>query len=224
MQSDPEMVERYFHNSAPQFDALYDETRDFSFYVNRLFRSALYKRVQITLDELRERQDYSVLDVGCGSGRNAFLFERAGASRVVGVDFARGMIDLAEQRKASQMLNGRCEFICADVFSHKFSGKFDVVVALGVFDYTKDPRELLSRMIKLSANKVIGSFPCPSLFRAPFRKFRYTLKNCPVYFFSRRELRGICADVGLREYKLVPCSRAGHILVGTLGDTWGPHR
>lgn len=218
MQSNLQKVERYFDQSASQFDALYDERRNLSFYVNRLFRPGLYKRVQITLDELRELEDFSVLDVGCGSGRNSFLFERAGATRVLGVDFAQGMIELAGQAKASRPANSRCEFICADVLKYRFQDKFDVSVALGVFDYTKDPRELLSRMIDLSTQKVIGSFPCPSLFRAPFRKFRYALKNCPVYFFSKRELGKICADVGLSNYKLVPCSRAGHILVGDVGS------
>lgn len=216
MQSNVERVERYFDRSASQFDALYDERRNFSFYVNRLFRPGLYRRVQITLDELRGLEDFSVLDVGCGSGRNSFLFERAGANRVLGVDFAPGMIELAEQAKASRPANCRCEFITGDVMSHRFDDKFDVSVALGVFDYTKDPRELLSRMMSLSTQKVIGSFPCPSLFRAPFRKFRYALKNCPVYFFSKRELKRICADVGLRDYSLINCSRAGHILVGNV--------
>jgi SAM-dependent methyltransferase len=202
MQSNLQKVERYFDRSASQFDALYDERRNLSFYVNRLFRPGLYKRVQITLDELRDLEDFSVLDVGCGSGRNSFLFERAGATRVLGVDFAQGMIELAGQAKASRPPNSGCEFICADVLKYRFQDKFDVSVALGVFDYTKDPRELLSRMIDLSTQKVIGSFPCPSLFRAPFRKFRYALKNCPVYFFSKRELGKICADVGLSNYKL----------------------
>ena len=42
MQSNLQKVERYFDQSALQFDALYDERRNLSFYINRLFRPVGY--------------------------------------------------------------------------------------------------------------------------------------------------------------------------------------
>lgn len=181
-----------------------------------MFRRALYKRVELTLGAFSDLHDFSVLDVGCGSGRNSILFAKAGARRVVGVDFAENMISLAQRYKRSHGLEAKCYFIKADALSYQFEEKFDCVVALGVFDYIADPRELLSRMIDLSTHTVVGSFPRPSLLRAPLRKLRYSLRNCSVYFFSKRRLEGICREVGLQDFELLPCGGAGYVLVGNV--------
>lgn len=176
----------------------------------------MYERVQLTLDALRNLRDFSVLDVGCGSGRNSVLFAKAGARRVVGIDFAESMIALAQQYSHSQGPEDKCEFIKADALSYSFHEKFECVIALGVFDYIADPRELLRRMIDLSTHTVVASFPKPSLLRAPLRKARYALRNCSVHFFSKHRLEDICRDVGLRDFKLLPCGGAGYVLVGTI--------
>lgn len=209
-----EKTERYFQKRAREFDALYDEKLDWRYVLNHIFRRPLYDRVRLTVEEFEGLEHFAVLDVGCGSGRNSVIFARRGARRVVGVDFAANMIALAHDYARSKGLEECCEFIQADALQYSSPCKFDVVVALGVFDYIDDPRNLLRRMMALSSGKVIATFPGPSLLRAPLRKLRYKLRDCPVYFFSRHRLENICAEIGLRDFRLVPMGGAGHLLVG----------
>ena len=129
------------------------------------------------------------MDVGCGSGRNSALFVRKGARRVVGIDFSAPMLELARKYTREKGVAGRCEFIQADFMECLFDESFDIVVALGVFDYSAEPLKMLARMCELSKYKVVASFPGVSAVRAPLRKLRYTLRGCPVYFYTATTLQ-----------------------------------
>lgn len=206
-------VERYFERTAAEFDALYDEDRGLRSWWNRLLRRALFERVRLTLEEMRELRDFTVLDVGCGSGRNCALFLEAGARRVVGIDLSQKMVELSAERARRQGLEGKAAFLRADLMSYAPAERFDVVVALGVFDYLADARAHLQRMAELSSAKVVASFPGVSLVRAPLRKLRYALKDCPVFFYTRRELETLAREAGLTDYRLLPCAGSGYVLV-----------
>jgi 2-polyprenyl-3-methyl-5-hydroxy-6-metoxy-1,4-benzoquinol methylase len=215
MPSDSLRTERYFQERACQFDALYAEERKSTYFLNRLFRRPLYERVRCAVEAFQGLRDFTVLDVGCGSGRNSVVFAKSGARRVVGIDFSANMIDLARNCARQHGVEAQCEFILGDVLTHPFTERFNVVVALGVFDYVREPHQLLRRMNELANSKVAASFPGWSLLRAPLRKARYWWRNCPVYFFTRRQLLQISTDAGLEAQDLVPLSgRAGWVLVG----------
>jgi ubiquinone/menaquinone biosynthesis C-methylase UbiE len=209
-------VARYFQQRADDFDALYRQEDRWRYYANQVLRGGLYERVRLTLDEMRGLGDFSVLDVGCGSGRNSVLFAAAGAGRVVGADISPRMIELARQFSRRHAESHVCEFVQADFLQHDFRETFDVVVALGVFDYTSDPRLWLRKLITLVKRKVIVSFPEVSLVRAPLRKLRYALRNCPVYFYTRKQLQQLCTDTGLGAHRVIPYASSGLLLVGEL--------
>jgi 2-polyprenyl-3-methyl-5-hydroxy-6-metoxy-1,4-benzoquinol methylase len=217
MPPDANRVERYFERTAEQFDALYDEGRGLRYWWNRLLRRALFERVRMTLEELRELRDFTVLDVGCGSGRNCVLFVQAGARRVVGIDLAEKMVKLASERAHRHGVEGKAAFLRSDLLSYAPEEKFDAVVALGVFDYLADARANLEGMATLASGKVIASFPGVSLVRAPLRKLRYALQDCPVFFYTRRELETLAREAGLTDYRLLPCAGAGYLLVARVG-------
>lgn len=214
MQPQLSRVENYFQRTAVDFDSLYERKGSFQHWFNRTFRKAIFERVRLTVEAFGAAQEFSVLDVGSGSGRNSLLFAQAGARRVLGIDFADNMISLAQNYASSHPLGAKCEFVRGDFFEYQFTEKFDFVAALGVFDYVTDPARLLRRMMDLSTGKVMGSFPVPSLVRAPLRKMRYSLKNCPVYFYSRKRIEDVCREAGLKHYQIVPCTSAGHMLIG----------
>jgi len=195
------------------FDSLYKEEDRLWYYVNRVFRRALYERVHLTVNEMEGLHDFSVLDVGCGSGRNSVIFVRAGARQVVGIDFAESMVGLAKQYSSANGVASQCEFVLGDALIYPFQRKFDIVVALGVFDYVGEPAALLRRMAELASHKVIAGFPAYTPIRGTQRKVRYWMKGCPLYFQSPKQLRALCCEAGLDEYHLVPCGGAGNLLV-----------
>jgi len=214
-------VERYFERTADQFDSLYQESSWWQYRFNRLFRAGLYERVRLTLSELRGMRNFSVLDVGCGSGRNSILFAQAGADRVLGIDFSPRMIELAEQYSRTKSTIGQCEFLKADFTHYEFLETFDVAVALGVFDYVADPYPVLKKMITVANSKVIASFPGISPLRAPLRKLRYSLRNCPLYLYRAQELRALCDQVGFSDYALLPYASSGWLVVGRVRGRTG---
>ena len=207
-------VKTYFERTADNFDALYENRRNWSYRFNRVFRKGLFQRIEKTTKAFTGMEDFSVLDVGCGSGRNSALFADEGARRVVGIDFSAPMLELAREYTRAKNVANRCEFIQADFLDYPFQETFDVVVALGVFDYVADPVRVLKRMAELANDKVVASFPGVSPVRAPLRKMRYALRGCPVYFYTGTKLRQICHEAGLSNFRIEKLASSGYMLVG----------
>jgi ubiquinone/menaquinone biosynthesis C-methylase UbiE len=207
-------VKTYFERTADDFDALYENRHNLSYRFNQLFRKALFQRIEKTTESFEGMEDFTVLDVGCGSGRNSALFAEQGARRVVGIDFSAPMLELARDYTRAKHVADKCEFIQADFLEYPFKETFDVVVALGVFDYVVDPVRVLSRMAELANEKVVASFPGVSPVRAPLRKMRYALRGCPVYFYTGARLRQICHDAGLSSFRIDKLASSGYMVVG----------
>ena len=224
MQPDSSRVEDYFQRTAVEFDGLYERKSALQYWTNRLLRRALFERLRLTVEAFAGARDFTVLDVGSGSGRNSLMMAQAGARHVLGIDFADNMVELARAWVKKDPAGARCEFVKGDIFDYPFQGQFDFVAALGVFDYVSDPAALLRRMMDLSTRKVLGSFPAPSLVRAPLRKWRYSLKNCPVYFYNRRRIEQVCRDAGLTDHQILPCTSAGYMLVGKVAAAQAARR
>ena len=216
MQPDSTRVEGYFQRTAVDFDSLYERKNPLQHWTNRLLRRAIFERVRLTVDACEDMRNYDVLDVGSGSGRNSVIFAQAGARQVIGIDFAPNMVELARTYAAKTAGGDRCEFIAGDFFLQSFEQTFDVVVALGVFDYIREPEKLLRRMMELATAKVLGSFPGYSPLRSPLRKLRYSMRNCPVFFYSKARIAEVCRQAGLSDYKIVPCTSAGYMLIGNV--------
>jgi len=213
-------VERYFQQKADKFDALYADENKFRYLLNRIFRRPIFLRAQLAVDALAGLPaGFTVLDVGCGSGRNSVLFAQAGAGKVVGIDFSERMLELARSFASSHQGGERCEFVRGDFLESDASRQYDAVVALGVFDYVSDPAGFLGKMSQAARHVVVASFPGLSLVRMPLRKIRYALRDCPVYFYRRKELDTIARAVGFTDYRLHPCGAygSGFVLVAQTG-------
>jgi ubiquinone/menaquinone biosynthesis C-methylase UbiE len=211
-------VESYFQARADWFHSLYEEDQPFRYRLNRVVRKAIFARVAMTLNEFRGWKEFSVLDVGCGPGRNSVAFVQAGATQVIGIDFSERMIDIAREFSRNHGAASKCEFVKGDFMSYNLNHVFDAVVALGFFDYIENSEDALRQMIAVSRYKVIGSFPGRSLMRAPLRKLRYAMRGCPVYFYTRSQIADICHRVGLKHFQVIPLGSAGFLLVGSLDD------
>jgi ubiquinone/menaquinone biosynthesis C-methylase UbiE len=216
--ADDKKVKDHFDKTADEFDSIYDNKGTaLTRMVNKFFRKALYERVSITIEECRPLQGKSVLDIGCGSGRVSFLLAREGASRVTGIDYAPSMIELAKKYQKQLNLIGNVEFICSD-FMSDFSEdkKYDISIALGVFDYIENPMPFLKKIKRITRTKVIAYYPAKFAFQSPIRKLWLNRRNCPVFFYANRELKKIYSHIGIENIRIIPMPRGALLPDGYL--------
>jgi len=98
----------------------------------------------------------TVLDFGCGEGREALAIARSGAAEVIGIDIREEMINRA---KANQATSG----ITNCSFATQCDRTVDVVVSLDSFEHFGQPDLILKRMAELLApnGRVVFSFGPP---------------------------------------------------------------
>jgi ubiquinone/menaquinone biosynthesis C-methylase UbiE len=213
--SGPE-IGSYFDRTAKTFDGLYSPGGQNAVmrWVNSRFRRDIAERFLLTMEHVRRTAPESVLDVGCGSGRYIAQLAEAGATRIVGIDLSIEMLELA-RAQARQVTGTRIDFIHGDFSDWSAGEEFDLIVAMGFFDYVQDPAVLLKKMRALCSKSVIASFPSRHWFRTPLRRVRYRLKNCPVYFYSAEQIGRLGHEAGFAHTDLVKIRGAGMDYVAT---------
>jgi SAM-dependent methyltransferase len=175
-------VREHFRRKAFSFDRLYDEEHT----LQRLLRPGLFNRREFALGVAREHEAPRVLDVGGGSGRIGELLLAQGASRYVDVDLSDSMLDLARDRLAR--FGEKVVLLQGEFLETQIPGSFDVVLALGYFDYIGNPPEHVRRIGELLApgGSVVASFPRWTWTKGPIRKLRYeVINNCPIFDYTR---------------------------------------
>lgn len=197
-----QQVTTFFDSNVAAYDAFYDPPSRLGRWFNRAFRKDVYRRRDMVLELARRFGCRSVLDVGCGSARNAIWWLRNGVERVWGVDVSAEMIEEARRLAAEAGVAGRCRFDCADFATLPPEGRFDIVAACGVFDYVEHAVPFLRTMAQHAERVIYGSFPGWTLVRSPLRKVRYALQGCPTHFYRERELRELFAAVGFGTFDM----------------------
>ncbi len=202
-------VRKRFTTGAQRFDDLYEDER----LDVRLLRPGLLRRRQLAVDTVTSYREPRVLDVGCGSGRIGELALEAGASHYLGIDFAAPMIELARERLAG--FSDRTELILDDFLQTQIEGTFDIVLALGLFDYLPEPAPFVARMFELCAASgcVVASFPAWSAIKGPVRKLRYEwIGHCPIFNYTRPQLERLFGERGFAPVEIQAPGRSGFLL------------
>jgi SAM-dependent methyltransferase len=202
-------VRNRFREKAQQFDDLYEDERP----LVKLLRPGVFRRRQLAADTVRLYAEPRVLDVGCGSGRIGEFALEAGASQYLGVDFSEPMIDMARDRLADY--EDRVELLVRDFLEAPLTGPFDVVLALGLFDYLPNAQDFSERMFSLCApgGCMVGSFPAWSLLKGPVRKVRYEwLGDCPIFNYSRPRLEQMLRSSGFARLEILSPGRSGFLV------------
>jgi len=213
-----DQVKAHFRKQAVRFDTIYeDEKRLWQKFVDKFFRQVVKDRFDLTFREITELKGKSILDVGCGSGRYALEFARRGADRIIGIDYAQEMIELAKGYAENIKENPNCRFVCGDFADHDFREQFDYTVAMGLFDYLKNPSVYLTKMKSLTRSKIIASFPKKWTLRSLIRKIRLFLAGCPVYFYSQGEVEKLLKENQISQYKIFDLSR-DFIIIAQIGQ------
>ena len=190
-------TQRYFERVPDRWDALYSHENLPKYLLNRTLRRGLYERHRFAFEQAGDLTGASVLDLGCGSGRYSIESAKRGARRVVGIDFAPSMLSFAEEVAAREGVADRCEFIRGDVVADVPDEHFDVVLALGLFDYIRDPAPLFQRVARAQPRAFVASFPKFTPVWGTQRLVRYYLiRRCPIYNYKRAQVAALCRDAG----------------------------
>lgn len=202
---DENKVKNYFEDIAQEFDNIYDnEGTLITKITNKLFRKSLYERMPISLGECGDIKNKTIIDIGCGSGRLCYLLAKENASKVVGVDYSQKMIDIAKKFVKKKDLEEKIQFECVDFFAkYETKEKFDISIALGVFDYLQNPEKFLDKIKRVTKEKIIVSYPAKYAFQAPIRRVWLYSRKCPVFFYTEPQLQRIYENAGLKEIKIM---------------------
>jgi len=191
-------VRQHFDADSVRFDGIYAERKPFlQRLVDNRIRGVVVERLRLTRALAPAGTNWSALDVGCGSGRYGLALAALGARRVLGLDFAPRMIELARGAASAAGVESRCAFEVSDYLAFQSAERFDLVLAMGYFDYIPDPAPHLRRMLDSCSGHLLASFPKRWEWRVPVRRARFALHRGYVRFFSRGDLARLVTQSGL---------------------------
>lgn len=204
-----ERVAHHFDVDAERFDAIYQEADKgrFARFVDNHWRGVVQQRLHLALTELAPFEGRSILDVGCGSGRYCHAFAQRGAARVLGIDFAPGMIDIANRIADQQRISDRCEFRVGTFPGDVDDERFEACTAMGFFDYVEDAEAHMRAMREHTTQVMLMSFPKAREWRVPLRRLRFVIHRCPLFLYREQQVRDLLARAGITEAHWIDLGR-----------------
>lgn len=182
---------QFFDHYSASFDEIYGGGRTpWARFINRQFRTSLWLRFAETLAACQPVANKLILDVGCGPGHYVAALAQAGALRVVGLDSAPSMIELAKARCKHAGLEKRCELICTKFEDFHARGRFDHVICMGFLEYVAEPLPLLEGMMQMCKGTALFSLPDRHGFLAWQRRVRYRFRT-PLFMYSLDEVEAL---------------------------------
>ncbi len=185
-----QQIATYWNDIAHDFDAIYTGKKNpISRGLDRWLRRDIYQRYEWVMKEAgpADLTGMKVCDIGCGSGRFVASLAKRGA-QVTGVDFAPEMLKLGAELCAKEGVTARTKFVLSDVLDWKTDEKFDLVIAIGFWDYVADPLPRLKVIRSLTTKTFLSAWPRAGTMRASIRKVRLKADGCPVYFFTQEQV------------------------------------
>jgi 2-polyprenyl-3-methyl-5-hydroxy-6-metoxy-1,4-benzoquinol methylase len=198
---------KFFDAYASDFNAIYgNENTMVNAVVNRVFRRSMVLRYERTLAGCVPIESKSVIDIGCGPGHYAVALAARGAARVLGVDFAPGMIEIARQRAERAGVNGRCTFTLGDFLAVTGDEPFDYAIVMGFMDYIEEPRALIEKVLRVCRGKAFFSFPADGGLLGLQRRVRYR-RRCPLFLYTEPQIRALVSGLGVKSASVEPIAR-----------------
>ncbi len=205
-----ERVRDHFHDDAARFDSIYGEKKGWlQRFVDDYWRGVVQKRLELNVEKLQPLAGKKILDVGCGSGRFCIAFAQNGAAKVIGIDFAKAMIEIADKLAVESGVGDKCEFVVGGFPGDldKTDAPFDVCTGNGFFDYIEHPVPIITAMREMTKGKLIMSFPKAVEWRVPLRRVRFWLKGTPLFLYTESQVRDILAQSGVTNYEMIYLDR-----------------
>jgi 2-polyprenyl-3-methyl-5-hydroxy-6-metoxy-1,4-benzoquinol methylase len=197
----------FFDQYAGDFSAIYgNDHTPVNAVVNKLFRKSMMLRYERSLAGCEPIQGKTVIDIGCGPGHYGVALAQRGAARVLGVDFAPGMIDIAKKRAERAGVTDRCTFTLGDFLEVTGEEQFDYAIVMGFMDYIEDPLALMKKVLKVCRGKAFFSFPADGGILAWQRRMRYK-SRCALYLYTESQIRSLVSQLPVKASSVEPISR-----------------
>lgn len=158
---------------------------------------AKWGRSYLNIDEA-----YTVLDLGCGGGRNIEYFLTK-ADKVYGLDHSEASVKITSERNKEAIESGRCKILLGDVKSLPFEDEsIDVVTAFETIYFWSDIEECFKEIYRVlkKDGKFLICNEVSSMKRKDVRKLSRVI-NLKVY--TPKDLTNMLTDIGFKcEYYL----------------------
>ncbi len=96
------------------------------------------------IEELVINSKYSVLDIGCGCGKQCLTLSEK-CKKVIGIDLQQFMIDDAIAKRSAENIT----YICNDFMNVDFNEEFDIIISQNVMFHVEDKTEFLKKIYSL---------------------------------------------------------------------------
>ncbi|MEE9552788.1 MAG: class I SAM-dependent methyltransferase [candidate division Zixibacteria bacterium] len=204
----------YFHRRIQDFDDIYrDDKPGLGNFLNKTIRASVRIRFDLAFEMLGDLTGKKVLDIGCGSGRYMFESVKRGASFVSGLDAADGALDFARKIARDFNVSDQVEFVNVDFLDYSSEGKFDVIFAVGYFDYIFESALHLAKMLELSNGIIYASFPKRWSILSAIRKVRLALNGCPVRYYTKKNIRKLMNEIGCDNFEIKTIFRDNILII-----------
>ena len=199
---------RYFEKRASAFDRLYTRQN-----IAMDLRQGPQLGRALAASVVARHRNPDVLDVGCGPGRVAEAVIDAGAATYVGIDFSPHMLGLARRRLFE---DETVELVEANFLDLDVRRTFDIVLALGLFDYLDDPGRAAAWMRARCSQTFVASFTRWDWVKAPIRRVHYeVLHRCPISDYTESDAEELLAGAGFSSVDFIHRGRRGFFLSAT---------
>ncbi|UCE86574.1 MAG: methyltransferase domain-containing protein [Deltaproteobacteria bacterium] len=206
---------QFFDAYARDFSAIYGTRNTLpNRLVNRWFRKSMRLRYEMTLAACEPVRGKAVLDVGCGPGHYAVALAERGARRVLGIDFAPSMIELAGAHARAAGVEKRCEFAVGDFLTVPIEEVFDYSIVMGFMDYIREPARVIDKVLSLTRQGAFFSFPADGGPLAWQRKLRYR-NRCDLFLYDETAVERLFESVGNARVDITKIERDFFVAVST---------
>ncbi len=203
----------FFDRYAVDFDSIYgNDNKALERVANRLFRRAMLVRYRKTIAGCHPVAGKTVIDVGCGPGHYSITLASQGAEKVLGLDFAPGMLKIARERAQVAGVAERCEFALGDFLSYPLPEPFDYAIVMGFMDYVSDPRAIVERVLDIVRLRAFFSFPKAGGPLAWQRQWRYR-DRCDLFLYREEQIRELLEPTGA-SFTIEPIGRDFFVTLG----------
>ncbi len=165
-----------------------------SFWGRLLFRHGETERRQIVSQWIPTTQGLSIIDVGCGDGKFLSSIISGYPKKIVIEDISSSNISEAYQNlknKAEDVEKHVCNSLIAEF------GNFDLVLAIGVFDYYPNWKNFLKKLLLHSQECIIVSLPRIDHLRNWVRFVWFLIHGIQLQMLDRKRLVNAITILGL---------------------------